>query len=196
MTYLRAQKSQLDSWESLGNPGWNWESVLPYYTRSENLTIPPTQEDFEPKFHGFKGPLKVGWPSEMTRGLATSRINETWNALGLPYNEDANGGAMRGFSVWPWTVDSDTSTRQDAARAYYLPISDRSNIDVFLESTAAKITWSEEAEGNLTDLRASGVEAITKQGDRFQLSGNEILVCLGAMRTPGFLELSGIGDPR
>ncbi|KAH8594206.1 GMC oxidoreductase [Bisporella sp. PMI_857] len=194
MTYLRAEKVQLDAWEALGNPTLNWDELLPYYQHSENLTVPTTGETFYPEYHGFSGPLHTGWQASVMRGNATTMFIDTWANLGLPYNPDPNSGAMAGSSVWPFTVDATTGVRSDCARSYYLPVANRTNLHVFLNTTAMRLTWRDDT--NTNNSTASGVQATSSTGDVITFNATrEVIVSLGAMRTPPFLEHSGIGNP-
>jgi choline dehydrogenase-like flavoprotein len=133
MTYLRGATAESNSWEELGNPEWNWESLLPFYKKAENLTVPTTGETFDTDIHDFGGPLRTEWLLSITRGLGTTIFNETWKNMRLPYNLGPNGGQMRGFNVRPWTVDVAANVREDFARAWYLPATKRPNPHLFLK---------------------------------------------------------------
>jgi choline dehydrogenase-like flavoprotein len=68
MTYIRAQKAQIDAWEALGNPGWNWDALLPYYKKAEGFILPTSAQaddgaSFDPTQHGDAGLVSVGFPS-------------------------------------------------------------------------------------------------------------------------------------
>lgn len=203
MIYLRAETAQIDAWEALGNDGWNWASLFPYYKKSEHFD-PPTHSQiaegaaYNPDFHGFDGFLGVGWQATSPEnGSTTAIVNETWANRGVPYNEDANGGQMRGFSICPFTVNSTADIREDSARAYYFPIQGRPNLHLYLNSTATKLVWKED-EGTAPSLRltAEAVELMTSLGEVTSVKATkEVVVSLGTMRTPTFLEYSGVGNP-
>lgn len=201
MTYLRAENVQIDAWEPLGNPGWNWASLYPYYKKSEHF-IPPTPSQvangaaYNPNFHGFDGHLAVGWQyASPENGSITTVINETWVALGVPYSEDTNGGHMRGNTLFPFTANATTSIRADAARAYYFPVQGRPNLHVYTNTTATKLVW-EGGERTSTTLTAEAVEVITSAGELTTVKATkEIVVSLGSLRTPALLEYSGVGNP-
>lgn len=198
MTYIRAQKSQIDSWESVGNEGWNWDALFPYYKKSENLAIPtPAQTEigvsYNPDYHGENGYLKVGYPYNMQNGSLAHDAEASWKALGIPFNEDMNGGNVRGFALWPYTIDREANVRETAARAYYYPVQNRPNLKVFLNTTANRILWKDCA-GPAT---AQGVEVTLVNGSTSTLAAKkEVIVSAGSLRSPGILELSGIGNPR
>lgn len=198
MTYVRAEKSQIDSWGQIGNLGWSWDELLPYYPKSEDFTYPTAAQlacgvSYVPNDHGESGPLKVGYPYGLLNGLFHNVVENTWEALDLPHNEDVNGGNVRGFTIWQSTLDTDANVREDAARAYYYPIEDRPNLHVFLNTTANKIVWKV-AERVLI---AAGVEITCENGTVSVLScSREVILSAGPFRSPALLELSGVGNPR
>lgn len=199
MTYVRAQKPQIDSWETIGNEGWSWDDLLPYYKKSENFTIPTPAEtlagaSYDASYHGRGGPLSVGYSYDLLNGSFHSIVQDTWANLGIPLNNDSNGGDVRGFSVWPSTLDSATNIREDAARAYYYPIKNRTNLHIFLNTAANKIEWGDSVSGKAV---AKGVQ-ITRSNGSVEIlkASKEVIVSAGSLRTPAILELSGIGNPK
>ncbi|EKG11137.1 Glucose-methanol-choline oxidoreductase [Macrophomina phaseolina MS6] len=204
MTYIRSETVQIDAWEKLGNSGWTWDSLFPYYKKSEHFD-PPTPSQvangaaYDPKYHGFEGPLDVGWQySAPQQNNSADIIRETWVNVGIPHNKDINGGLMRGYAIWPFTVNATTSIREDAARAYYYPVQERANLHVYLNTTALRLTWGDDEEYGRdgSEMKASGVEIDSRSGDLAILKASkEVIISLGATRTPCFLEYSGIGNP-
>ncbi|KAI5198435.1 FAD/NAD(P)-binding domain-containing protein [Aureobasidium subglaciale] len=198
MAYLRAQQAQINAWEHLGNVGWNWESLLPFYKRSENFQVPTDDQclsgaAYNIEVHGTTGPLKTGWSTGLLGKSVTSLINATYTSLGLPYREESNGGSMRGFTRYPATVDRELNVREDAARAYYLPIQNRTNLDLYTNSFVQRITW-DETSTHLTP-RADGVQFTDSAGKQRTISAKkEVILSAGALRSPLILELSGIGN--
>ena len=133
---MRAEKSQIDSWETLGNLGWNWDNLFPYYLKSENFDVPtPAQIEAGASYmaadHSESGLLKVGYPYGLLNGSLHQTVIDNWANLGIPHNLDVNGGSVRGFTAWQSTLDREKSVRKDAARAYYYPFQDRPNLHVF-----------------------------------------------------------------
>lgn len=205
MTYLRAETVQIDAWEFIGNAGWNWTSLYPYYKKSEHF-IPPTPlqvtegATYNPAFHGFHGPLAVGWQAASPdNGSTTAIVNETWAALDVPFSADPNGGYMRGHTLFPFTANATTSIRADAARAYYFPVQGRPNLHVYTNTTATRLVWKDgEENSGLSNqtLTAESVEVVLSSGELTTITATEeIVVSLGSLRTPGFLEYSGVGNP-
>jgi choline dehydrogenase-like flavoprotein len=201
MTYLRAEAVQIDAWEQIGNQGWSWESLMPYYKKSEYIQEPSISQllrgaSFDPKIHGTSGPLAVGWTDNMMGEEVMSSINRTLEILGLPLNEEPNAGSMRGLTVFPKTIEQADNVREDAGRAYYWPVSRRSNLDIFLESFVEKMIWHPESENQDSGRTASGVVFVGRNGTRSTILANrEVILSAGSLRSPLLLEQSGVGNP-
>ena len=201
MTYVRAEKAQIDLWEELGNEGWNWDGLWPYYLKQERFQ-PPAEEEvkkggsFIEQYHNLDGNVGTGWTHYLTGQNMSQILQKTNEAQGYPFNEDPNGGTMRGYSVWPMMADVSTATRSDAARAYYYPIaSSRPNLHVFLNTTATKILFSDTQDPN-GKILATGVEVLASTNSTATITADkEVILSAGSLRSPALLELSGIGNP-
>lgn len=200
MTYLRAEKEQIDQWAAFGNDGWDWESLYEYYVSQEHFQ-PPSPENaengatFDEAFHGYEGDLAVGWNKYFVKQGIFEILKNTSNNIGVAWNEDANGGRMGGFSTWPFMQNSSTNTREDAANAFYYPVAEqRENLKVFLNTTATKIIWS--GKDGSGDALADGVEVLTSSNATECLhAAQEVILSAGSLRSPALLELSGVGNP-
>jgi choline dehydrogenase-like flavoprotein len=207
MTYLRAEAAQIDAWEALGNSGWNWQNLLPYYLKSESFQTPTEEQSangasFEEEAHGKDGPVAVGWSKYLTGQNVSEILRETSEAAGYAFNQDANDGTMAGCSSWPLTLNASTSTREDAARAYYHGVADqRPNLHVYLNTTAQRIVWSDSqypSESDGLTVSAAGVSITSSKNvtSTISLSKNgEVILSAGSIRSPLLLEASGIGHP-
>ncbi|KAH7063340.1 glucose oxidase [Macrophomina phaseolina] len=201
MSYTRADAAQIDAWETVGNPGWNWRNLYPYYLKAEQFQVPTLKQiaggaSYIPEYHGNTGPLKVGWPTNQAINDFPSSLNGSYQALGLPFSRDVNGGNMHGFNVYPKTVDTHANVRWDAARAYYWPVAAvRKNLHMLLNSTVTQVIWKH-VKHPQEDLTAVGVEVRGFDGTAQVLNARrEVILSAGALRTPSLLELSGIGNP-
>ncbi|KAK0622291.1 Glucose oxidase [Lasiodiplodia hormozganensis] len=199
MSFTRAEASQIDAWEQIGNSGWNWQNLWPYYLKSEKYQVPGSEQirggaAYEHSFHGNRGNLNVGYPDEQAINDFLAPLNASYQELGIPYSPDVSGGAMRGFNVFPMMVDVAENVRSDAARAYYFPFKARPNLHVLYDTSVTRLFWGDDdSEGNAV---ASGVEATGVDGTALALTANkEVIVSAGALRTPAILELSGVGNP-
>lgn len=197
MTYMRAEDSQIDSWAKLGN-NITWDSLLPYYKRSEYFQVPTAAQEstgasYDAAYHSHDGPLAVGWPTEMVEGNFSGILNATFASLDLPWNGEPNNGHMRGYNIFPKTVDQANDVREDAARAYYLPISDRPNLDLYTNAFAQRMTW--ESKSHTSKPFANGVVFQSANGtETTLLATREVILSAGALRSPLLLELSGVGS--
>ncbi|KAF2767445.1 hypothetical protein EJ03DRAFT_337672 [Teratosphaeria nubilosa] len=195
LAYARAQVDQIDAWEALGNEGWNWQSLFPYFKKSEGFQIPDANRTAGGHFtwnvedHGLAGPLKTGWAYSQANTSLPVILNSTMRNLGLEWNSDLNSGYMNGFSVMPRTVDQAANVREDAARAYYYPYVQRPNLHVRLNTVASKLTWKADS----TTPTAEGV--VVSHGVEVIKANKEIILSAGALVSPLILELSGVGNP-
>lgn len=199
MAYTRAEDVQIDAWQAIGNTGWTWESLFPYYLKAENLTIPTMSQvefgaTYNPAYHSGTGPLDVAF-TEMVNSTFLNLLNETFQSLGVPWSEDVNGGKMRGLSISPSTVNYQEYVREDAARAYYWPYASRGNLQVLLNTFVNHIELGMVASSN--NVTASGVQVTYQNGTVGVINATkEVILSAGSLKSPGILELSGIGNPQ
>ncbi|WP_170443755.1 GMC family oxidoreductase [Ruegeria arenilitoris] len=184
MLYVRGQRQDYDGWADLGCEGWDWDSVLPYFKRSEN------NERGADDLHGADGPLQVSDQKE--ERPITRAFVEAAAQLQHKVTDDFNRGDNEGAGLYQVTQFHDPAKngeRCSAAAAYLFPVMDRPNLTVTTGAQAREITF----DGH----RATGV--IYRQGgkgaDLTVTATREVLVCSGALKSPQLLQLSGIGDP-
>lgn len=200
MTYLRAEKEQIDAWQELGNDGWTWDGLWPYYLKEEAFQVPTADQveqgaTFERSAHNFAGHVAVGWSTYFNRQNASRILRDTTEAIGLPVNEDPNSGRMRGYSVWPFTLNATESIRADAARSYYYPVANqRPNLRVFLNTTALRMTWNS-SRLDQRGITAKAVQLSSTNSTYLIKAKREIVISAGSIRTPALLEHSGVGNP-
>ncbi|RDA88929.1 hypothetical protein CP532_5510 [Ophiocordyceps camponoti-leonardi (nom. inval.)] len=211
MVYIRGDKAQFDAWEELGNPGWNWNNLLPYYKKVEKMQLPKQwQTDVGASAlqenHGFSGELRVGFSSKLVNGSLHEDTIKAYKRLGLPFNIDVNSGYTRGVDVCPQTMDVRHNLRWDSARAFYWPVEERPNLHV-IEGTVRKVLWKEyrnkplkklvpEAEGVEYVVGSGGGESGKKKETKSVFARREVILSAGALRTPLILENSGVGNVR
>jgi choline dehydrogenase len=199
MVFIRGNRAQFDAWESLGNEGWNWNTIFEYSKRAENFTIPSRAQlsvgvTYNADAHGESGPLKTGYVYELENSTFHEKLQQSFEAQGLPMNQDLDDGETRGFASYPQTIDRDANVRQDAARAYYYPVEDRQNLRI-INGTVKRIIWTAGSDEGL--LIADGLEYVNPAGDLLAIkAANEVILSAGSWRTPIILEGSGVGNPR
>ena len=175
LLYVRGQAEDYDRWEALGNKGWSYKEVLPYFKKSED------QERGANDYHGVGGPQKVS-DLRIRRPIADFFIKAA-EQVGIPINPDYNGANQEGVGYFQQTAHK--GFRWSTARGFLRPAMKRSNVTVMTSAHTTRILF----EGN----RAVGVEYLQK-GKRHQVKANkEVILSAGAIGSPQILQLSGIG---
>ena len=175
MLYVRGNRRDYDHWAQLGNAGWSYQDVLPYFKRAEH------NEQFNDAFHGQGGPLNVTYSRYES---AISKMFLDAAALnGITANPDYNGAEQEGAFLYQ--VTHKNGERFSAAKAYLTPNLGRKNLTVFTDAHTTRVLF----EGK----RATGIEFM-RDGRLQQIGANhEVLMAAGALQTPQLLMLSGVG---
>ncbi|KAH8819688.1 GMC oxidoreductase [Xylogone sp. PMI_703] len=180
----------IDNWEKLGNPGWSFEDLAPYYRKFEGFTTPSksiekfyeTKRIIDKELHNADGPVKTSFPHD--KRYAGDAWIETFDRLGLKMNVDPQTGKGLGGHTNLVTLDAASGTRSYSATAYFAPNVGRSNLTI--------LTQAQDHSRHL--LRATGVD-FTSSGTSYHVrAGREVLLCAGTIQSPQVLELSGIGS--
>ncbi len=175
MIYMRGAAQDYDHWASLGNPGWSYAEVLPYFKKLEHYERGPSE------YHGGDGPLNVAdsrYTNPLTRAFVESGI-----AAGYMRNDDFNGVAQEGVGLFQ--VTQKNGERHSAADAYLKPAQRRPNLTTMTSARAMRLL----NEGNQV------VGVTYRQNGRVHevRARREVLLCAGAIQSPQLLMLSGIG---
>ncbi|KAH8422497.1 GMC family oxidoreductase [Aspergillus melleus] len=197
MAYIRPAAEDIDLWEKMGNKGWSWGELMPYYLKSERFYgtddkggCPEGSVCEKPVCsHGGSGPIVTsfppGKPSIEVRMVAA--FDETSGSLRA---EDPYGGKPLGLYDHVSTIDPDTGTRSYAASAFLRPHEGWDNLKVLSEATVCKILHDQDTG------TATGVEFLYQGTLHRIFPSEEIILAAGSIQTPQILELSGIGDPK
>ncbi|XP_076638654.1 glucose dehydrogenase [FAD, quinone] [Colletes latitarsis] len=178
MMYMRGHPKDYDNWAAMGNEGWSWEEVLPYFKCSENNT---EINRVGRKFHSTGGLLNVGrfpWIPTISNDLLSAASEN-----GYPISQDLNGEQFVGFTVAQMMQKN--GVRQSASTAFLRPVRYRKNLQIALNATATKII----VENN----KAVGVEYYHHGKRRVARAAREVIVSGGTVNSPQLLLLSGIG---
>ncbi len=180
MIYVRGQPEDFDHWGQLGNRGWNWEGVLPYFKRAESW------EGGADDFHGDEGPLLTSRTSD--KPLLCQKIIEAGIQIGCAYHEDVNHLPPGSSDNIGWVQQTRRGRRrQSAARTYLRAAMKRPNLQVVTEALVHRVLFA--------GKRAVGVE-FSRGGRTEQASAAvEVILSGGAIGSPHILQLSGVGDP-
>ena len=175
MLYVRGHKWDYDHWAELGNPGWSYREVLPYFRRSEH------NERFDNEFHGQNGPLNVSDATD------ASELNQPFLAacekFGIPRNDDYNGAEQEGCFMYQRNIID--GERCSAAKAFLTPNLDRPNLTVITHAHTEKVLFT----GN----KAVAVQFSIKGQQQTVRARKEIIISSGAFGSPQILMLSGVG---
>ncbi|MEX2616085.1 MAG: choline dehydrogenase [Alphaproteobacteria bacterium] len=178
LVYIRGQSRDYDQWRQLGNAGWSWEDVLPYFRKSED------QQRGESETHGVGGPIAVSDIS-FTRGFSSAFIAAA-EEVGIRRTDDFNSGDQEGVGFYQLTTRN--GRRCSAAVGYLNPVKHRSNLTITTEALVHRVIFD--------GKRATGVEFSVggqKRVARVTQDGGEVLLSCGAVASPKVLQLSGVG---
>lgn len=181
MLYVRGQRQDYDGWAELGNEGWDWDSVLPYFKKAENNVNGASDA------HGDSGPLHVS-NQKAPRPISEAYI-EACTQMQIRRIEDFNTGDNEGAGYWQTTIHhgaEKNGERCTSAAAYLFPVMDRRpNLTVITKARTTKVLF----EGK----RAIGVEYRIGKRTHQAKAAKEVILCAGAFQSPQILQLSGVG---
>lgn len=177
MLYVRGQAQDYDLWSQLGNQGWSYDEILPFFKRSERF------ERGSDDFHGNEGELNVADMVENHKLL--DAYIEAGTEIGYEQNPDYNGAQQDGFGIYQ--VTQKRGRRFSTARAFIDPIRGRGNLTIETNAACQKVLFD--------GTRASGVHFRNKSGKTTEVRARkEVILCAGAVQSPQLLELSGVGQ--
>ncbi|MEM7426906.1 MAG: GMC family oxidoreductase N-terminal domain-containing protein [Pseudomonadota bacterium] len=175
LVYIRGQKEDYDHWRQLGNAGWGYEDVLPFFRKSED------QERGEDALHGTGGPLKVSDIRD-EREICDAFIAAAQEA-GIPANNDFNGPVQEGVGNFQTT--SRNGRRCSSAVGYLNPARNRPNLRIETDALAQKLDFD--------GKRVSAVRYLQNGEEKTARVRGEVVLAGGAINSPQLLQLSGIG---
>ncbi|MFT4066768.1 GMC family oxidoreductase [Paraburkholderia sp.] len=175
MIFIRGHRSDFDSWRDLGNPGWSYDDLLPYFRKMEH------NERGSDEYRGVGGPL---WVSDPVKKMGSSYdFIESAERLGIPRTEDFNGAVHDGVGFMQHTIRD--GKRYSAYTAFIEPVRSRPNLTVLTGCAVQRIVL----EGNV----ATGVEVLCNGEKRTFGAAREVILSAGSLNSPQVLMLSGIG---
>ncbi|EPS44193.1 hypothetical protein H072_1877 [Dactylellina haptotyla CBS 200.50] len=192
--WMRGNRQDYDAWANLGNLGWDFNSMVPFFKKPEHFHVPSSMDaaDFDLTYvtsdHGLTGPIDTSY--SVTYGGSHQYWKDTLNNLNLPAR-DIFGGSNWGVWTGLTSVKPSNRTRSYSASGYYRPFSNRPNLHVLCEAMVKEVTLGYKY-GQLT---ATGVR-FTYKGSTYNVQATEeVIVSAGSVQSPQILELSGIGNP-
>jgi choline dehydrogenase len=178
MAFVRGQAQDFDTWAQMGNAGWSYDSVLPYFRRMENY-----QGGGEDRFRGRDGPLRVTNPDPNDPFCAA--VIKAAAEVGIEHNPDYNGARQDGIAMSQATIAS--GRRMSTARCYLDPARKRRNLRIETGALAECLLFDGKC--------CTGVRYSVNGEGREVLAAREVIVSGGSINSPQLLELSGIGLP-
>ena len=177
MIYMRGQANDYDQWRQMGNEGWSWDDVLPYFKNMED------SYEGENKFHGSGGEWKVN--QQRLSWEVLDSFKEATIESGIPQVDDFNEG--NNFGVSYFKVNQNDGLRWNTVKAFLKPVKNRKNLRVISKCEVSKII--------LKNKKAKGVKVFRNGKSEEIYVNREIILSSGAIGSPKILELSGIGNP-
>ncbi len=175
MVHVRGNAMDFENWGQLGLSNWNYESVLPYFKKSESI------EGLDPEYRNADGPLKL---SRTENGNILSKVYlDAAKEAGYEINNDMNGYKQEGFGLMDTTIFD--GKRQSTSVTYLHPIKQRQNLTLITNIQVSKII--------IEDSVAIGVEIKNKNKLKKIFAAKEVLLSAGAINSPQILMLSGVG---
>ena len=173
--YIRGQRRDYDTWAQLGNRGWSYDDVLPYFKKSENRSRGGDD------YHGVDGPLSVVDPCE-THPLSEAIITAA-GGLGVEHNPDINGESNDGIGFYQTALKN--GRRMSSARAFLKPALKRPNLHLETKALANRVTFD--------GARATGIEYRQGTATHTASARRAVILSGGAVNSPQLLHLSGVG---
>ncbi len=178
LAFVRGQAQDFDTWAQMGNKGWSYADVLPFFKRMESY-----EGGGDDTYRGREGPLRVTNPPPADPLFAT--IIAAAGQVGIPHNPDYNGASQDGIAMSQATIAS--RQRMSTARCYLDPIRNRANLRIETHALTESLI--------LEGTRCVGVRYSVNGEKREARSGRDVVVSAGSINSPQLLELSGIGQP-
>jgi choline dehydrogenase len=175
MLYIRGNRLDYDEWSDLGNEGWDYENVLPYFKVSEN------NERLADKYHGLGGPLNVA--DQVQHNPLSAAFVRAAQQSGVSFNPDPNGAEQEG--VFFHQVTQRNARRESSSTAFLHPIETRPNLTIITRANALKIL--------LKNGRTTGLTYLHRGKEQTVYADAEVIISAGAINSPRLLLLSGIG---
>lgn len=186
MVWDRGAAAEYDQWEEVGNPDWNWNSMLKAMTKSENYTGPPPRSG-----SGKTGPVH-SLVNRMRPAYQDAWIPAVTQSFNISENHDSLDGRLVGVTFQPTNIDPAHYTRSYSTTAY-LPLAGP-NLQVLTNTQVAKINFVERGSGHGKKKLERAIGITLVNGTVIPARG-EVILSSGAIQTPYLLELSGIGQP-
>ncbi|XP_017142567.1 glucose dehydrogenase [FAD, quinone]-like [Drosophila miranda] len=178
MVYVRGSKNDYNHWASLGNPGWDYDSMLKYFLKSEDVRNPYLAKTPYHETGGYLTVQEAPWRTPLSIAFLQAGMEMGYE------NRDINGAQQTGFMLTQSTIRR--GARCSTGKAFIRPVRQRKNFDVLLHAEATRLLFDKQK-------RAIGVEYMRAGRKQLVFVRREVVVSAGALNTPKLLMLSGVG---
>ena len=178
LLYVRGQPQDYDRWSALGNNGWSFEEVLPYFKKSED------NERGADDYHGVGGPQKVS-DLRLRRPIAEHFIKAAAE-IGIPFNDDYNGALQEGVGYFQQTAFN--GFRWSTATGFLKPAKNRANLKIITNAQVTRLLMDGRTVTGIEYSRGGAINSVR--------AAAEVILSAGAINTPQILQCSGVGDPQ
>jgi choline dehydrogenase-like flavoprotein len=197
MFFCRGSARDYDGWEKLGNPGWAWKDLLPYFKKSETFT--PATKQLQQRFpissdlgpHGTDGPVESSFPNFQFHIL--DYFYRGWKSIDIELNPQPNNGRALGAFYAPLSLSYRNQSRCSSAVAHFRgEPGKRPNYHLVTGHSVTKVLFNK-------NKRATGVKFVSRKQTGTSHSvkaGREVIVAAGALRSPQILQVSGVGPKK
>ena len=181
LLWIRGQRDDYNVWRQLGNNGWGWNDVLPYFLKSENNELGKSE------FHNDSGPISVA-----NKKINLKLLDEFQNAaeeVGIPKTIDFNKGDNFGVGFFQFTTSHSQfglKLRCSAAKGYLNPVKKRKNLKIIVNAHVQKINFNNKSVDIVSFFTGDKLNHIKVN--------KEAILSAGAIGSPHLLQISGIGD--
>ena len=181
LLWIRGQSNDYNNWRQMGNNGWGWNDVLPYFLKSENNELGKSE------YHNDSGPIMVS-----NKKIDLKMLDEFQNAAeecGIPKTKDFNTGDNTGIGFFQFTTNHNKSLlklRCSAAKGYLNPVKKRKNLKIITDAHVQKINFKGTKADSVSFYR--GDKVVTSKARK------EIILSAGSIGSPHILQVSGIGN--
>ena len=178
LLYVRGQPEDYDRWAELGNTGWSFEELLPYFKKSED------NERGEDNYHGVGGPQKVS-DLRLRRPIAEHFIRAA-TEIGIPFNHDCNGAVQEGVGYFQQTASN--GFRWSTAKGFLKPAKKRPNLRIITNAQVTRLLMKGRSVTGIEYSRGGVINSAH--------AATEVILSAGAINTPQILQCSGLGEPQ
>ena len=195
MLYIRGQASDYDGWSKIGNKGWSFKDLLPYFIRSQHAEEIEKnllrKNDLNKNYHGIGGPLNVS--DIRSHYEILDKLIIAAESFGYPKNKDFNGHSQEGFGYYQ--VTQKNGLRASTKHSFLDPIRNRKNLNILTKCHVKSLIFQNNDFETSNSRKVIGINYFQDNQEKKLHAHHEVIISAGSINSPQILELSGIGEP-